>query len=560
MKNILSFFLLCVLATAAFAADEQKQKIEAPVKSVIVYLTGAEVMHTRQVTLEAGRNLLVFSGLSSKLISKSIQFSAGSNVAILSISDRVDYLSSQQKAESRGKQLRDSVSGINDVLAQIQYEVEAYTTEKQMLLSNQSIGGQDKGVAIAELKLAADFYRARIKEINAELFRLERRRKQQNEILARLNRQLNEMNAGNTPPMAEISVLLTTAVRTTVDIELRYVVNDAGWAPSYDLLAEDVSKPIEMKYRAKVFNNTNVDWNDVKVKLSTADPMRSASKPMLSTWYLNFNTGMNYSQASQNYYNSQNQNSYGLNTAPQQQGPSYADDFEGKQPQKDQRTPIQYEEIQVSELSAEFDIKQAYSIPSDAKPYIIDVTNYTLPATYKHFSAPKIDRDAFLLARITGWENLDLVEGPANIYFGGTYVGQSYITTRTADDTLDLSLGRDNKVLVTRTKLQDFNNSKMIGTSKKVTYGYEITVKNNRKGPVMIDVEDQLPVSQDAEIIIGDIDVSKAEQESATGKLTWKLSLQPGETKKITLSYSVKYPKNKTVILQKTERRMRAKF
>lgn len=561
---------ITILATALFAAiraiagDEVPQKIEAPVKSVIIYLTGAEVTHRKKVTLEAGRNLLVFTGLSSKLISKSIQFTAGSSVSILSISDRIDYLSSQMRAENRGRQLNDSLLRSGDKATQFQYEIQAYNEEKALLQANQDLSGKDKGVTAAELKLAADFYRTRIREINSELLRLDKAKRAETELQTRLRKQLAEMNATNSPPVAEISILLTVAAPTSVETELKYVVNDAGWAPSYDLLAEDVSKPIELRYRAKVFNNTNADWKDVTVKLSTADPMRSASKPELSTWYLNYSTGNYESQASQNYYRDQLDNNNSLEmqkrSIPAENGyyggaAGRTDDLKTKPAQ-----PIQFEEIQVSELSAEFDIKQPYSVPSDAKPYIIDVTTHTLPATYIHFSAPKIDRDAFLLARITGWEALDLVEGPANIYFGDTYVGQSYIATRTADDTLDLSLGRDNKVLVTRAKLQDFNNSKLIGSSKKVTQGFEITAKNNRKGPVTITIEDQLPISQDAEITVEAIEISKAEYNSTTGKLVWKMTLQPGEVRKMTLQYAVKYPKNKTVILQKTARKTRAKF
>lgn len=565
MKKSL-LLLLLFTATMVSAKDEHVITIDVPVKSAIVYLTGAEVMHTKQVTLEPGRNLLVFTGLSPKLNSKSIQFNAGNAVAILSISDRIDYLTSQQRVENRGKQLRDSAAMINETLQQIAYDVDALDTERKMLLQNQSIGGNEKGVPMAELKLAADFYRTRIRDINNETFRLEKKRKQQNEILANINRQLGEMRAANTPPMAEISVLISVAARTTADVELRYLVNDAGWAPSYDLLAEDVTKQIELRYRAKVFNNTQVDWNDIKLKLSTADPMRSAAKPELNTWYLNFSSGNYSSQGSSNFYKKQQeqQNVAGWNydnNAPAAGADNSYQNMPGRSGDlKNGQQPIQYEEIQVSELSAEFDIKQSYSIPADARPYIVDVTNYTLPATYKHFSAPKIDRDAFLLARITGWEALDLVEGPANIYFGGTYVGQSYIITRTANDTLDLSLGRDNKVLVTRTKLKDFNNEKMIGNYKKVTHGYEITVKNNRKSPVTIDIVDQLPITQDAEITVEPIELAEAQREVNTGKLTWPVTLQPGEVKKITLSYSIKYPKNKTVILQKTEKRMRAKF
>lgn len=564
-KNLLLAVAL-ITALRVTAGDEKPQKIEAPIKSVIIYLTGAEVTHRKKVTLEAGRNLLVFTGLSSKLISKSIQFSAGSSVSILSISDRIDYLSSQQRAENRGRQLNDSLTGSGDKVTQLQYDIQAYTEEKALLQANQELSGKDKGVSAAELKLAADFYRTRIREINAELIRLDKAKRTETELQSRLRKQLAEMNATNSPPVAEISILLTVAAPTTVETELKYVVNDAGWAPSYDLLAEDVSKPIELRYRAKVFNNTNVDWKDVNVKLSTADPMRSASKPELSTWFLNYSTGNYESQASQNYYREQKDNSNSLEM--QQRSIPAANGYYGGETGKAQdlkkngpvTAPIQFEEIQVSELSAEFDIKQPYSVPSDAKPYIIDVSSHTLPATYIHFSAPKIDRDAFLLARITGWEALDLVEGPANVYFGDTYVGQSYIATRTADDTLDLSLGRDNKVLVTRAKLQDFNNAKLIGNSKRVTQGFEITAKNNRKGPVTITIEDQLPISQDAEITVEAIETSKAEYEAATGKLTWKMTLQPGEVRKITLQYSVKYPKNKTVILQKTERKTRAKF
>lgn len=566
MKKCMLFALAVFTALRVSAGDEKPQKIEAPIKSVIIYLTGAEVTHKKKVTLEAGRNLLVFTGLSSKLISKSIQFTAGSSVSILSISDRIDYLSSQQRAENRGRQLADSLTGSGDKVTQLQYDIQAYTEEKALLQANQELSGKDKGVTAAELKLAADFYRTRIREINAELIRLDKAKRTETELQSRLRKQLAEMNATNSPPVAEITILLTVAAPTSVETELKYVVNDAGWAPSYDLLAEDVSKPIELRYRAKVFNNTNADWKDVNVKLSTADPMRSASKPVLSTWFLNYSTGNFESQASQNYYREQKDNSNSLEL--QQRSIPAQNDYEGAQAGRREdlkkngpvTAPIQFEEIQVSELSAEFEIKQPYSVPADAKPYIIDVSTHTLPATYIHFSAPKIDRDAFLLARITGWEALDLVEGPANIYFGDTYVGQSYIATRTADDTLDLSLGRDNKVLVTRAKLQDFNNAKLIGNSKRVTQGFEITAKNNRKGPVTITIEDQLPISQDAEITVEAIETSKAEYEAATGKLTWKMTLQPGEVRKITLQYSVKYPKNKTVILQKTERKSRAKF
>jgi len=561
MKKLFFLSIAMAFSFIANAQNDPTQTITSPVESAIIYLYGAEVTHNQQVNLAAGRNNIVFVGLSSKLVSKSIQVNIGNNVSILSISDAINYMANQ-KESSRIKQLKDSSVLINDALKNISYEMDAYNTEKNMLLKNQSIGGNEKGVPIAELKLASDFYRNKIKEINAELFRLEKKQTQLNETNYKINQQLYELNAKNNQPTAEISILVSSPVKTTAIIDLKYVVLDAGWAPSYDLKAEDVNQPIELKYRAKVFNNTGIDWNNIKIKLSTSDPSKSAAKPELNTWNLDFvaSGGMKTRKISAAY---ESNSAIQLNEGYIQNAPSSMD-FDKKELEKaktkQQQAPIEFEEIQVSELSAEFDIKTAYTIPSDSKPYIVDVTEYKLPATFKHYSVPKIDRDAFLLARITGWEDLNLVEGPANVYFSGTYVGQSYIYTRSTDDTLDLSFGRDNKVLVTRTKIKEYSSKKLIGNSTKETFSFEMVIKNNRKTPIQIDLEDQLPISTKSDITVETIETTKGELDSKTGKLTWAYTLQPGEVKKVILTFSVKYPRNATINSQNTKKQYRAKF
>lgn len=556
--KFLTLIFALSISTVFAQTTENVIEVNVPVQSAIVYLFGSEVTHVEQVSLNPGRNKIVFTGLSTKLNSKSIQVNTTGEVSILAISDAINYMANQ-KESARVTELKDSVNLITDHIIQLSNDRDAYTSEKNMLLKNESIGGNDKGVAVAELKLAADLFRSRIKEINAEISSIDKKSRLLNETLVKLNGQLYELNAKNTQPSAEISILLNVKTKTNSTIDLKYIVSDAGWAPSYDLLATDVNQPIELKYRAKVFNNTGIDWNDIKIRLSTADPSQSASKPVLDKWSLD------YSIANQNYYQSANMG-WDNNKPSSKSGEGYMQNalFENsiaqKAEQKAVAKPIEFEEIQVSELSAEFDIKINYSIPSDSKPYIVDVTEYKLPATYQHFSVPKLDRDAFLLARITGWEDLDLVEGPANVYYSGTYVGQSYISTRSVDDTLDLSLGRDNKVLVTRSKIKEYCTKKFLGTTTKETFGYEMNIKNNRKTPIVIEVNDQLPISTQGDIIVESIETSKAEYDSKTGKLTWKYDLQPGEVKKIILSFSVKYPKNTNVNFQKTKMKARAKF
>ena len=553
--SLVSIFVIVAIGHSQNA--ETVQEVNAPVQSAIIYLYGAEVSQSKQVTLNAGRNKIVFVGLSTKLNAKSIQVNTTGDASILAISDAINYFANQ-KESSKIKQLKDSVQMLTDLISQLNNDKDAYATEKDMLLKNESIGSKDKGVVIAELKLATDFYLSKVKEINSEVLKIQQKTNKLNEMLVKSNQELIELNAKNNQPTAEISILISSPIKTTTTIDLKYIVTDCGWAPSYDLRAEDINQPIQLKYRAKVFNNTGIDWNDIKVKLSTADPSQSAAKPILSAWNLNFETGLDYrTNLSSNI--SQSAEGYFGNTMAKDNNNN---EISTQQPAAKTTVaqPVKFQEIQVSELSAEFDIKNNYTIPADSKPYIVDVTEYKLPATYQHFSVPKLDKNAFLLARINGWEDLNLVEGPANVYYSGTYVGQSYIYTRSADDTLDLSLGRDNKVLVTRSKVKEYCNKKILGNFVKETFAYEMVVKNNRKTPVQIEVDDQLPVSTQSDITVEALETSKGIYDIKTGKYSWNYNLQPGDVKKIEFSFSVKYPRNTKLPMEKMKRAMRADF
>ena len=557
-KSIIALWFVTLFLTT-HAQSSEDIRVNVPVKSVILYLDGAEVSQTKNVSVNAGRTMVIFTGLSPKLISKSIQVNVNNGAAVLSVSDKINFLA-EQKQSPRVKQLRDSIEMYNDILAQISYDYDAYNKEKTMLAKNESIGGHDKGVSIVDLKLAADYYRVRLKDINSELFKLDKKQSKTQEQVNKMNNQLNEVIGDAQLPTAEIAVLISSTSKTLVDIDLKYVVKESGWVPSYDLISEDINKPVLLKYKAKVYNNSGVDWNDVKLKISSADPLKNASKPDLACWYLNFSTQTNYG-----YYNNNNAANNAPSAAYRQQKSMAQEQTlyeEEKQVKgmkgKVKELPKVTEEIQVSELSAEIDIKQNYSIPSDAKPYLIDVTSYNLNASFQYYSVPKVEKEAFMLARIAGWEDLDLIEGQANVYLAGTYVGQSYINTRSVADTLDLSFGRDKKIQVTRTKLKENNSEQTTGTTKKVSYTYEIIVKNNHKAPIQIEVEDQLPISQNSEIIVDVKEISKADRNEATGQLKWKLSLAPDETKKIVLSFSIKYPKAKAVELKKKARTISA--
>jgi uncharacterized protein (TIGR02231 family) len=208
-----------------------------------------------------------------------------------------------------------------------------------------------------------------------------------------------------------------------------------------------------------------------------------------------------------------------------------------------------YANVQVTEaqLVTEFDIQLPYSVLSDGKEVMMDIQSYSLPATYAYYSAPKLDKDAFLMANITGWEKLNLLPGNSNVYLENSYVGESFINPAITTDTLQLSFGRDKRINIKRDKVKDMNTVKFIGGNVEKEFLFEISVRNTKRESITITIEDQIPLSTDQSIRISNGELSNGNYNSETGMISWKLDIKPGETKKIRLGYKVKYPKDRHI-------------
>lgn len=203
-----------------------------------------------------------------------------------------------------------------------------------------------------------------------------------------------------------------------------------------------------------------------------------------------------------------------------------------------------------NQTTVDFEIKTPYTIRSDNKSYTVDMESYELPASFQYYCVPKIDRDAFLIARIVDWEKYNLLEGEANVFFEDTYVGKSLLDVRYASDTLEISMGRDKKVAVNREKLKDFTTKQFIGNKKEETRTWKTTVKNNKTRPISMVVLDQVPVSTLEEIEVNVQKTSGARQNQETGEIRWEFELRPNAEKELELKYTVKYPKNRNLIVE----------
>lgn len=198
----------------------------------------------------------------------------------------------------------------------------------------------------------------------------------------------------------------------------------------------------------------------------------------------------------------------------------------------------------------EFEIKKPYSIFSDNKLTTVEMESYELDADFEYFSIPKIDNDAFLIANITDWQKLNLLDGEANLFYENTFVGKTILDTRGMKDTLSLSLGRDRAVQIQREKSKDLSSSKLFGSKRETERNWIISVKNGKKSPIKITLQDQIPVSTLEEIEVIPDELSNGELKKETGEITWKSKLEPKAKQDIYLKYRVKYPKERKLLVE----------
>jgi uncharacterized protein (TIGR02231 family) len=542
-------FLFIILSFMFFNSNAQKEiELKTEIENVKVFLSGAEITRNSSAMLKAGQNEIVFTGLSNNIEKSAIRLTANPELSVLSINIESNFLT-EESDKPRIKSLKDSIKIVANEITLFENEKSAFEVEKTMLLENQEIGGDNTGVSVSELQQAADFYRKRIFEINNRLTEITLNISEKNTKKYKLQRQLDEITSRSRHVASDLYFVVNSDKEQKVNLTLTYFVHNAGWAPRYEFFSKSSKEKIDFKYLGEVYNNTGVDWDNVTVSLSTGDPQISIQKPEMSPWYLQYFTDYKKGSYDRRNYKMEEEAVEVI---------EFADgDFEGVD---DQTNNTQSETVSLPDIISDFKLDDKLNIPSDYKPYRVEISSTELNAIYEHFTIPKVEANAFLLSKVSGWKELGLIEGPVKVYYEGTYMGESYIYPVSVNDTLDISLGRDQKIVVKRDKLKELCSTRSIGSNKKETLVYEIQIKNNRPGDVEITVLDQIPISNTGDMDVEVTELSGGQLNNITGEVKWELSMKPGELKKIQLGFIIKYPKNKAIDLNQGRKKTVTRF
>lgn len=527
------FKLLLCLPILAATAQVKPKSVDYKITEATVFLSGAQLKHEAKVGLDAGTNLLVFEDLPAQLNKNSIQVKGGDNYTILNVKHAHNFLR-DKKNSPRITRLTDSLEDLRLKLDMRRGIRMVFEEEKTMILANKEVRGDTRGLNVEDLMDLADFYRDRLKDIEMKLIDVRLEEKKLNEEIARVDKSLKELT-GTPRHTSEITVEVVTRSKTTASVELNFIVQQAGWTPSYDIRSNALNTPVELTYKAQVFQSTGSDWENIKLTLSTGNPSINNTQPILYPWILN-------------YYSPQMSDKKRQTAGAMPQYRNEDKEVASAQLEEVPIAPI-YKSTLVTQnlVTTEFKIATPYSIPSGNSPGVVEIQKHKLNSNFKYYAVPKLDKDAFLLAEISGWDQYNLLAGNASTYFEGTFVGESFIDPATTQDTLSVSLGRDKGISIDRKRVTELCKQTVMGGNKKHAITIEISVRNSKKEAVNIDLYDQIPLSRVKEIESSLSDAGEAVYNKETGELKWSLKLNPGESKSFRFSYEIKHPKDKVL-------------
>ena len=536
MKKII-FPLVVILSTFDSFSQMNKVYSKSELDHVTVFNQGANVERKGMVNLMEGANELIIQNVSPFLINESIQVVVfSSNVIINSVKRQTNFLGTSPQTKEMSI-LKDSLFVIKEIIRKENINLEVFQQEKDLLNENKSVLKLSKEFIIDDLMDLTSFFRERLLDVESNLSDVKFKLSKLNKEAQKIENQIKSIDNISKNQFCNILVQLTAKENGIYNFGLSYNLNDAGWIPFYDIRSKEINSKIDLTYKAKVYQNSNESWEDVKLSLSTGDLNKSNIAPSFRT----NNLSLNYSVVRKND---------GINTTknlPQQRSYLRDEGYNSQSSIEMSSSSAEFSSVNFDGTQIQYDIDLQYSIPSNKEPILIDIQKITIPATYDYYCYPKMDKDVFLMCHFKTVNNQNFLPGNGQVFFRGKSVGRTYLDPLSVKSVFDLSLGRDPRIIVERRLIKKFSTQVKVGDKIKLERSYEINVNNNRKDSISLKLIDQIPVSNDKSVSVELTEKSNAKYEKQNGKLIWDLNLSPNNILKRTFNYSIKYPQDKYV-------------
>lgn len=540
-KLTLSLITLSIISsTSAFANEINSVDLNKPLNYDIkldqatIFLRGAELDNNVTLNLPAGQSEVVLSNVANNIDPKSLSISIDNDDVIINTIN-VKKIPIPPNYPSAIVALMEKQKEINKRIEVLNININV-GDEQIALLKDQSFFGHDETQSLEHSSQKFDF-------ISQKMTSILNQQKIAREEIAELTEQFEELSRKleiDMPIIAEektqIVLSLGASKNLTSKMRISYITPDAGWSPAYDIRSQGMDKPILLTYKADVIQNTGLNWDKVKLVLTSTNPSLNITAPTLSPWYLAlYNDNAKFRSKSM---------SMEMASAP---SPTIMrEESHEKQLNKG---VTRYVTTNNNGINLSHTIALPYTLKNSTEPNTLVINQKEVVADYRYLATPKLVEEVYLQAEVKDWENLNLLNGRANIYYMNSFVGNSYINTNELTELLNIPFGIDKNIQISR-----INNEKIrkepifIGTTIEQKESYTIKVRNTYNSPVKVTIYDQLPLSQENNINVADAVYKDGVLDKDTGEIKWNITLGAKEEKSLPLNYTLSYPKNRQVV------------
>ena len=528
LSIICSSFL--TLTSFSFKAQNLTNYISqsSEIKNITIHNVGAHIERKGNAPIKLGSNHLIITNLSPSLINESIQFVMKSNnIIVNSVSKKMNFLSKESMGNKELDFLKDSLGNIKEQKRIKEVNLAVFLEEKDLFNENKSVLKTTREFIVDDLMDLSEYFKKSISRIQSDISYTKKEIDSLSLIEEKIKQQINSIIKNTRNQSANIIVQLTCTKAGNYDYELSYNSNKAGWSPSYEIRSKGINFPIDLTYKAKIFQNTNETWSNVQLSLSTGKLNKSNKAPSFQTQYVNtYNTNNKRAKTMVNY------SANVMDSDDEIQESTSSSEF----------TNVDYSGTQII-----YNIALPYSIPSQTEPIFIEIQKFSMEAKYDYYCYPKLDKDVFLMCHFESIGNKNLLPGNGQVYFEGKSVGKTFLDPYSTKKINDLSLSRDVSIICERTLEKKFSSETKVGDNIRFEKTYKLSLKNNKDHLVSIILVDQIPKSTKKSIDIQLLESSEAIFDKKNGKLKWNFQLSPKEVVEKKFTFTVKHPSESKV-------------
>ena len=537
---VLTAMFIVPIGVSGGAVASVQRGGESKIVSVTVYADRAEVTRRADVVLPKGEVELAFTGLPASLDNDSVQVWGTGRASASLEGVTVDMERPPEVPEGKVADIERRIQELNDRKKLLESKRKAANARVRMMSEVRVVarrkdaptswGGLEEIERIARTMISGlrKAYAER-REIDSEMRGIARE-------LSILEKELRKIRTPSGGRTKELKVTLAVKRPGSLSLTFSYILPGARWTPFYDIRALTEKDELEIVGHARIVQKTGEDWTDVKLSVSTAKPHIGGTPPKVEPIYLTF------------YYPRPDASPTPMPASRAVPEESISElGVEEEADAYDEPAVIAGAEVKQTGTAVFFEVKQKKTIPSDGEPHKVPISVDRLKAVFKHASWPEDNSRVFLRAETKNRTDHPFVGGEANVFVGSSFIGTTKIDDWAVTEEKTISLGVDQGVRIKRKTIK--RDEKEVMSKRAITCEYSIMVTNYKKKTVTIDIFDRLPISRQDDIEVRLENVSpEPVGKNDRGIIKWRFDLKPGEEKNISLSYTVRFPKNRRVV------------